>query len=83
LLIGGAITLVGGGLLVGGAYINPDPVDVVQMRQLAEQYNERLRGRTMTSDAEPSPGPRSPEVGIALSPVLGSGGGGVQLEMVF
>jgi hypothetical protein len=83
LIIGGVVTLVGGGVFLGGASINPDPVDVVQMRQLAEQYNESLRGNAMNSDPEPASGPSSPEVRLAVSPVLGGSGGGLQLEMVF
>ena len=41
--IGGG--LVGGALLLAGAGTNPHPVDVAQMRELADGYNQRLKQR--------------------------------------
>jgi hypothetical protein len=83
LIVGGGLTLVGAALLVGGASINPDPLDVVQMRQLAEQYNEGLRRRGSISEGDPPPTPKPPEVRISLAPAASPTGGGLALGIAF
>lgn len=73
--LGGA--MLGGGLLWAGAAIDPNPVDSVGARQLADEYNRDLRQRLF-----PQPPPPDP-IEVSVVPHLERDGGGVTLAFRF
>ena len=72
LAVGGIVA--GGGVLIAGAGIDPDPVGTVGKRQLAEAYNRELWQRLSAQ-------PRAVDVRVA--PRLEKDGAGVTLSVRF
>ena len=66
----------GGGVLIAGAGIDPDPVGPVGKRQLAEAYNRNL-WRRLSSE------PRADAVDVRVAPRLEKDGAGVILSVRF
>lgn len=79
--IGAGLVGAGVGLLTWGIVLNPHPIDGSQARQIAEEYNQKLRSDLRMAE-EPA-APRSPEVKIAIQPVISRSGGGLVLGLSF
>ena len=75
---GGALALAIGGPLLGGvaalagSAIDPDPVDLVERRRLADDYNRGLRERDSSGSSAPD---------IRIAPMFGASGTGLTIAL--
>jgi len=81
-IIGTGTALVGGSLVLAGASIDPNPVDTVEARQLADAYNQGLKAQAETSSIE-KPASKAPGVALTLAPIVEPSGAGLGLTLRF
>ncbi len=78
-LIGAAV---GGGLILGGLFANPHPVEVDEVRRLADEYNVALR-RKLATPATPTPTRDHTHLTFYIAPGAGSTARGLTLGVAF
>jgi hypothetical protein len=82
-LVGLGLVAGGTGMLVAGFVINPNPVDAVEARQLADEYNAKLKDRLgVASEFAPARQYRPP-VRISVAPMLSTSTNGIALQLSF
>lgn len=75
---GGALALAIGGPLLGGVaalaggMIDPDPVDLVERRRLADDYNRGLREKESSGSGAPD---------VQIRPMIGASGAGLSIAL--
>jgi hypothetical protein len=79
-LVGGAI---GAGLMLGGALMNPHPVEAHEMRRLADEYNVALRRRLASPETPKPPARDTSNLTVYLAPVIGPTVRGLTLGVTF
>ncbi len=80
----GAIIAAGGLLVFGvGAFTNPHPVDVAEMRRLADEYNERMRNTLGLSAESGGPADEGDEPRFSFRAAPASGGAVAQIAVSF
>lgn len=84
-LTGMGISAAGLGLLMVGIFINPHPITPSEARELADDYNKKLKaGLGLSEDGKPIAPPERPAALQArFSPVFRSDGGGLVLSGTF
>jgi hypothetical protein len=65
------------------AFIKDQPVEVDEVRRLADEYNTSLRRTLGSPPGGPSTTSSAPPVTLEVRPALFSGGGGLQLVASF
>jgi len=77
-LVGGAL---GSGLILGGALVKPHPVEVDEVRRLADEYNVALRRRLAAPPAPPAP--RDTQLTLYVAPGAGPTLLGISFGVLF
>jgi hypothetical protein len=84
LIAGGGLIAVGGVLAAIGFAMDPNPVDLPQRRDLADNYNKSLREKLDAPRAAPPVTASLPfRKRIALLPIAGAHGGGLRASLAF
>ncbi len=82
--VGAGVSMVGVGLLMWGAFLNPHPIDASEARELADGHNKRLRQELGLTDVPaPAPRKRSTVIQARLTPVVGPHTGGLLVNGTF
>ncbi|MRI88952.1 hypothetical protein FGE12_12415 [Aggregicoccus sp. 17bor-14] len=83
-VLGLGAALGGGGLIMGARLMSPHPVSGSQARELADDYNKRLRGELgLEDDGAPKKPAVPPVLQAQLGATVGPQGAGLQLSGTF
>jgi hypothetical protein len=82
-LVGLGLAAGGTGMLVAGFVINPNPIDAIQARKLADEYNDKLRNSLGIESSIESSQRYRPPLRLTVAPLLSTSGGGLALHLSF